>query len=1020
MRARLIRLWWLWLGLAGVSSGLALLLAVSAGRWRVERESLLSDQAALANDQRDLNLHQRHLAYRRFADVLESRIRSGALHEENIVLARWMVARARLQAGQDAIQHAHETAQTDARYWAEALQLIEGSLTVPALYTDFHDPELMPPEESTFLLRRVGDTRLKREQLGALLTNARLLAAGHLARSGNGKDAMDLRQILAQPAQVREPGGALLLHVPSLLQQALEERAIELRSRVTKRSVSARLCDEIVLAALDPLALDLLRAMVDQLEAASLPILRAGTQSLPPALLLADVWLALAQAARQCGDIDLVVHALRSLEEGSGRLVPEDFQGDPYLEQQARAARHALERARFLRAELLRDDALAVLARLAGPRRPLPGQELSDAHALLELNAEAALDAFYALLQTHDPRTRDRAQLAATGLKLDLARYHWQYLPALDPDGLSAFSEPGESIAQARTRLAAGPPHALLTGIAASLDALASTIAYDDDPHLWVATRVRQGQLVEITPDVGMEGRLGRLDVAVREHYLPLAQAPRFAGVDAGAVIANPHVSFKGFFRSWLAGLRHCLALRPPQSESLLHQIGDISLHADFVHAACTIDPTLCSPESVHTELLRAYAALLLHAARPAEEIMTVSKEAAEATLRRLRRDEALQSAPVLWFEAGQDLLAAGDHTRSVLALMRGLELAEQRRAGPPTEPELAAAIHLAAAYERLGALSGTGPRSGALGCYQWVRDAVLPGLSRGELSPSALPAFVGAGRVMYRLAMREGDPAWLELAISHLDAHLVHATVFASPPLDLEYSRIRMEAQMWRGRSALALARDSRDQPEKLRRYTGLARDAFDDVVQRFHDQPDPEVLQAQLLLARVDFMDGLYDPAPLAKPAMEALARADARLRALASATAEGSDLARESLTLTADVLELTGRRRLRLASDGDMASGALGREALNGAIAACIELDRVWPSHPVVASALLHRISCHLLLGQASVADRDAAMRLLETADSALGRVPDEAWQSQPAGMGREYWSAYFDWMREEEAQ
>jgi tetratricopeptide (TPR) repeat protein len=1037
MRRILGRYWWVMFGGAGLCAGVVLFAVVSAGQWRVQREALLNDAQQLRSGAVRMNRYQRRQTWERFADTLQAGLKGGLIDDRNRTLARYLAADARLTAGEESLAHLTEIDEVDPRRWAECLELYEKALSDPALYTDFRDPGVLEPEEAPRLIKRLGEVPT-REKLIAQVTDARLRAADRLARGGDTAAAWKHWKLLTAPQQCKS-GDELLLHVPSLAQRALAERAEGIGAGKTEYPLGAKLAAEIARAGGEGAQAV---AMIDELsghlrEAPVQPLEAADDATLAPALLLGDLYVAAAQAARLAGETGKAAELLAAVEEpgkaiGVARIAEiadaMSARNDPALPA-ARIALRALQNAQFTRAEMLRDEALSKLASLAGPQRPLPGEMLElaiDDYTTAYTEAQRAYEPLGAL---NDPRLRDRALLAGAGLLLDDARYHWQYLPSLDPDQLAEFRTPDEDVAEARLRLAAGPSRELLEQIRTPLEEIMNRARFSDDPDLWVAARLRLGQLNEVTPIEGMRARLGRMDTAVENHYLPLLTARELRGDGARALIVNPHVPWRRFFEAWVGSLLHTLSLRPADSTEtaeVLEQLGDPALHAEMFHAARRLDPKLTDAGARVAELLRRTAELRRYAGLPEEGSRELYAKAANANLKLLA--DAGEQAPgaAVWLRAGRDLLASGNALDAAMALQRGLEQRESERDGPPTPDDMQCALDLGTALETLGALQSDRRLGGAIPVYRWIVERVLPGLqARGALPPAALPAFLGLGRAQYRLGMRHGDADLLRAAIKDLEAHLVHATVFPAPPLDLEFSPVRMQAQLIRGRCAVELARMERlkepPDADAFRARLALARESLDDVVQRFNDQPLPEVREAQLLLARTDFMEGLYDSAPLAQPSLDALERAAARLQGLRLEVdaSPKDELRRLCLLLQADTLELLGRRYDTLAQDGDAGAIQPARRRLQEAIRACEALDRDFPHLPSVAPALLHRVSCYQLLGRAAPADLQQAQRLLQTAEAVLARVPDAAWQTEPQGMRRQYWVDYFRWMSRMEA-
>ncbi len=1033
MRRVLGRYWWIMFGGAGLGAGVVLFAVVSAGQWRVQREALLNDAQQMRSGAVRMNRYQRQQTWERFADTLQARLKGGLIDDRNRTLARYLAADARLTAGEESLAHLTEVDEPNPQRWAECLGLYEKALSDPALYTDFRDPAVLEPEEATRLIKRLGEMPT-REKLIAQVTDARLRAADRLARGGDATVAWKHWKLLTAPQQYKS-GDELLLHVPSLAQRALLERA----EGKGEYPLGAKLASEVVRAGGEgPLAGAMLDELAGHLREAPLqPLEAADDATLAPALLIGDLYIAAAQAARLAGDTDKAVEFLAAVEEpgkaiGVARIADiadaMAARNDPNLPA-ARIALRALQNAQFIRAEMLRDQALSSLAALAGPQRPLPGEMLDKATEDYTTAYTEAQRAYEPLAALNDPRLRDRALLAGAGLLLDDARYRWQYLPSLDPDQLAEFRTADEDVAEARLRLATGPSRELLEQIRAPLEEIVNRARFSDDPELWVAARIRLGQLDEITPIDDMRARLGRLDRAVEQHYLPLLASRELRGDGARALITNSHVPWRRFFEAWVGSLLHTLSLRPADSAEtaeVLEQLGDPALHAEMFHAAAGVDPKLTDARARVAELLRRTAELRRYAGLPEEGSRELYAKAADANLKLLADAGGHAPGASAWLRAGRDLLAAGNALDAVVALQRGLELRETERDGPPSPDDLQCALDLGTALESLGALQSERRWGGAIPAYRWIVERVLPGLqARGALPPAALPAFLGLGRAQYLLGLRHGDAEMLRAAIKDLEAHLVHATVFPAPPLDLEFSPVRMQAQLIRGRCALELARMERlkepPDADAFRARLALARESLDDVVQRFNDQPQPEVREAQLLLARTDFMEGLYDSAPLAQPSLDALERAAARLQGLrleVDATPK-SELRRLCLMLQADTLELLGRRFDMLAQDGDAGAIPSARRRLQEAIRACETLDRDFPHHPSVAPALLHRVSCYQLLGRAAPADRQQAQRLLQTAEAVLARVSDAAWQTEPQGMRRQYWVDYFRWLNRMEA-
>jgi hypothetical protein len=974
MASRVSKHVWIISALLGAAVAAVLLADMLTGRWLVEREALLTDYAE-ALEATGLTGYQHRRLWETLADTLERGVQAGALDERNRPLGAYLGARSRLHAGEEALRHNTEQDIADPRAWQQALELVEDALRMPALYLDFEDPQHFTPEAARYIEARVGGRRPTREQLAAMVVTHHLHVADRLNRRGEHEAAYRHYDIILEPRTYRDGEDALLTVLPLAARAATDPLAAEQFADGVRHAASGP----------EPLAREFLarlQALLDTIEEG---------EHLP------DILLAAAEAERAGGDTDRALKYVRRVES------PHE------------------PRVLLLRAAIRHDLALRRLAHLAGPSRPLPRDslpqgarnDLESAELEYAEARDAALQAAEALLEADDPAVRHDARLLRAGLRLDDARYGFQFLPSLDPETLRAFARPNEPLPAARRRLLAGPDPGLMLALREDLELLHDSVRFDDQPETWVAVRIRLGHLEELRDSPGRRYVAGHPGAALAEHWLPLLQAQELRGERSHALVHNRHVSWPALVDSVRQGAHHLLSLRPEGEHALevLEALGDPLAHAEFLHAAARLDPRLGNPHELAGDKLMRFVALQAHAGQ--DDAADLTRRAAWYAVRAARHTRETtgfeQAGP--WLKAGERFLAAGRAPEAVPALRRYLAVREANRDGPLTAEDIGAAVLLARALKDVGA------HSEAIRSLEDTVAAMLPALrARNELPPQGLEAFVVLAQARLAKGMHTGDAALLEQTIEDITAQVVHASIFSAPPAGLETSRWWRDAQMTRGRAALWLADRALDSdapdmgPVRARLRTAAA--AFASVVSSFPE--DREGHEALLALAGTDFKAAVHSRTPLAAPELAALRRAGERAAALARKPGLAPDVRRGALLLTADIHELLGRRLDVPASEGDHDAALESREALLKALDAAEQLDREFPRHPDIAWALGHRIACLRMLGRATPADAAAAEALLRQAASIIGRVPDDAWDDVPGSRGAAYWTEYFAWL------
>lgn len=1220
-----------------------------SGGWRVERRALLNDYFTIAHEADPAARLATQQAFSAFADAVDLKLASGALNERNDELARALVARARLRAGEAALDHALHSNDPRPDAYRRAMDAIESALRTPALYVDFDDPRRLEDEDRNALANAIAKDSLNKGRLAARLEGQHLALARRMLSLQDPVGAWEYFRVLHEPVEYRDTEGNLQLALPALSDRVVELQAAAVDSYLlwqqnpesdeaarrhelafeAFREAADRFLREVDLAAaslpaaradmdqrgpeleerrrqleediaqlaagqlspeqvrrrlaryysdeeaLSAAMQDALAAQVTRLNerrealmrdvrrrsraqeslenfSRTLPALvlrETGAGARTPALrieqtlrgseamkkafspspvpagddeaarlgrtakalqaaLQTHLYLAAAilewrqgsnsraieQLAALSGNFvalademqfepaqappeaagllpiaDARIVELSLLSEAAARLAVQAMEGPtPGLRRLAAAEGRAVallaeyvRRGSFLQAQLRESETQRLLRLLSGPRRPTEaavdaaGQPLL---AHLQQGYAAGRDATLALLRAYarlpDAAIRDAADMGIVNLLVDDARYEFEFLPSLDPAGLSAFARPGESPEAARARLLRGPAAELRREAAERLAGLKQRVSSALQPELWAALRLREGQVRELTPVEGRRGGyLGDFGGAVRDAWVPLLTSAEVRGTGVDALLANRVLPLSAFWLAYQDKLRRLLSGLPgpeldpaaapadalpalAEVDSLLEYLGDAEAHVALMRAVLALDPGRREmPREITDFSRRMGAAHALRAFLLGREGNTAGAEkAAEDARRNYRRaattmadwilsQQGAEADAGLWAGVGLDYMHSRDFLFALAALKRYFENrgASDRATGEARVFEVAAAMGRACEEVELYEGSDSGAVDGAIPAYLWVvRESKALLSRRKELPPPALEAFVGLARARYHHGLQSGDAAQFATAISELREHILQGTIFTDPPSGLDQSTAWRDARYWTGRCALELARLERqkDPParEALDAHLALAVTSFDDLVQRFHEERSPLVREALLRLARAEWMQGVYASGDAGTASLK---RAAARLGGLLDeldglGAAERGELLPEAVALRGDVLELLGRRLHERAARDPAADPTEARRYLQDSVACYERLDRDYPQSRRNAWGLSQRIACLRLLGASSQADAAAARRLLAGAATALERVSDAEWQQAEPGMDKAYWSGYFAWL------
>ncbi|MCC6574613.1 MAG: hypothetical protein IT462_12590 [Planctomycetes bacterium] len=696
----------------------------------------------------------------------------------------------------------------------------------------------------------------------------------------------------------------------------------------------------------------------------------------------------------------------------------------------------------------------AAIRKLAGPQRPAADsvdpstgvRMLTVAEDDLRQKRDEALRAIEPFARLPEPDVAARARLIGAGVLIDDLRYRYEYCYWLDPRGLSAFRREVESVEGARARLNLGPPADIRRRAAQWLAELESRVSFARDPQTWVAVRLRKGQLMELTPELrpGVRPRLATGDFAgaVRDIYLPLlSSADVEAGAGLDAATGNEVLPLAEFLAAYSRKLEMILDYLPPTShggdpstgsgqadlaeiEAVLKCIGNPADHAAMLKAAARLAP---DPQSARTaaRVYRRCAGLeQARASRLPRALAPAAEEAARRHFERAART-LVESSPQNddWAQAGADFLRAARYAEALIALKRYFDADNlvDRRDGTVTMYDAARAM--GEAFEAVEAYGGAEPdptpgrMQGAIDCYLWSAREARAVLARsGELPAPALETFIALARARYRCGLAEGRPEQFRAAIDELNAHIIKAEIFRTPPADLDSSGAWRDAQYYRGLCALEFARAERAADAigaEFENWLSLAFLSFDDVVQRFNDQRSATTRDAQYRAAHCEWLRAAWHAQPLSRAGVEPLRRAALRLDALIEEIPAGDELLLPAMTLRGDVLELLGRRMFEQFAADPALDPAEARKTQQAALAIYEKVEQLDPHAWQNAWALGQRVQILRNLGRYAQSELDRARELLANATLVLDRIPDAQWKLAPRGQNRAYWASYFEW-------